>query len=247
MRLKKIFTLALIMGLTAPFGLFAAQVFESSQEAPALLELYSSQECKECPSAEAWMAGLNSRKDLWKAVIPMIFHVNYGADLGEDTLAVRDHDLRLKKYLDAWKSTALILPLMVLDGKPFEYSADFSKDLNISHPSAGKLTVKVLDEREFLILYKPTSNLADRELEIHGALLGFATSSDASENKVMAAFTVLSYRKKTVQSENGNYSTSLILPSQKKSFQLTAVSFWVTEMDGMTVLQAVGGGLSSGE
>lgn len=234
--------LSLTSEVIGPRVLFAAQVFESAQDAPALLELYSAQECKECPNAEGWIAGLQFRKDLWKTVIPMIFHVRYGAGPGEDPLADRDYDFRLRHYLESWKSTALMLPLLVLDGKPLAYSEDISKALNFSRRSEGKLTAKALDAREFLIRYEPVSDFARRELEIHGVLLGISAPSESMESKREKGFVVLNYRKKSIQYENGAYSSSIILPSKRSDgSQASGVAFWVTESEGTRPLQATGG------
>src|SRR5271154_7473575 len=47
-----------------------------------LLELYSSESCSGCPPADAWVSELKEKSDLWKHVVPVVFHVDYWNYLG---------------------------------------------------------------------------------------------------------------------------------------------------------------------
>lgn len=51
--------------------------FESGTEQVTLVELYSSQGCSSCPPAQRWVNQFKGNPQLWKKVIPVVFHVDY--------------------------------------------------------------------------------------------------------------------------------------------------------------------------
>ena len=53
------------------------RVFESGPERTHLLELFTSEGCSSCPSAEAWLSKLKAEPRLWKDFVPIAFHVDY--------------------------------------------------------------------------------------------------------------------------------------------------------------------------
>ena len=56
--------------------------FESGPTQVNLLELYTSEGCSSCPPAEAWLSEFSESEDLWRAVVPVSFHVDYWDNLG---------------------------------------------------------------------------------------------------------------------------------------------------------------------
>src|SRR5437867_11599071 len=57
-------------------------VFESGPDRTHLLELFTSEGCSSCPSAEAWLSKLKAEPRLWKDFVPIAFHVDYWDRLG---------------------------------------------------------------------------------------------------------------------------------------------------------------------
>ncbi|MGI2260617.1 DUF1223 domain-containing protein [Shewanella sp. GXUN23E] len=60
----------------------AGQRYVSSQFAPLMIELFTSQGCSSCPPADEWLAKLQQHPQLWQRVFPLAFHVTYWNDLG---------------------------------------------------------------------------------------------------------------------------------------------------------------------
>ena len=55
---------------------------ESPDTKVALVELYTSEGCSSCPSAEAWVGALRDDPGVLKQLVPEAFHVDYWNHLG---------------------------------------------------------------------------------------------------------------------------------------------------------------------
>ena len=65
-------------------------VLNSGIRQVTLLELYTTQGCSSCPTAERCLNTCSDSDDLWSATVPLAFHVNYWDYLGwRDTLAAQ--------------------------------------------------------------------------------------------------------------------------------------------------------------
>jgi hypothetical protein len=90
----------------------------AAQEAPVLVELFTSQGCSSCPPAESW---LNSRgMELFKRgkIAPLAFHVDYWDYLGwKDPFSSQLFTERQRKYAQALNEHSLYTPQMIVAGK----------------------------------------------------------------------------------------------------------------------------------
>ena len=57
-------------------------VFASGENAASVIELFTSEGCSSCPPADAWMSQLKNNGELWKGIVPAVFHVDYWDGLG---------------------------------------------------------------------------------------------------------------------------------------------------------------------
>ena len=80
---------ALAFGLTTahvlaqqPGSTLHDATFESGETQSTLIELFTSEGCSSCPSAEKWLSALKSNQDLWKKIVPVAFHVDYWDHFG---------------------------------------------------------------------------------------------------------------------------------------------------------------------
>jgi hypothetical protein len=69
-----------LMVISAPISTSPAAgqtVFRSEHRAATLIELFTSEGCSSCAAADAWMSQFKNSAELWKTVVPVVFHVDY--------------------------------------------------------------------------------------------------------------------------------------------------------------------------
>src|ERR1700758_572188 len=95
--------------------------FESGPTQVNLLELYTSEGCSSCPPAEAWLGEFSESEDLWRAVVPVSFHVDYWDNLGwKDVFSSREFTQRQRLYAESWGSGSVYTPGFVLNGAEWQ-------------------------------------------------------------------------------------------------------------------------------
>ncbi|MGQ3027694.1 MAG: DUF1223 domain-containing protein [Ferrovibrionaceae bacterium] len=94
-------------------GLRAGSPEEGAAQGPVVVELFTSEGCASCPSADAVLADLARRPD----VIAMSLHVDYWDHLGwKDTLGLPGHTRRQKAYQKTMGTGYLYTPQAVIQG-----------------------------------------------------------------------------------------------------------------------------------
>jgi len=106
--------LAAAIGIAA----FAGQVSSASAETirlrpKAVVELFTSQGCAQCPPADALLSSLADKGD----VIALAYHVDYWDYVGwEDTFGSEAFSDRQRDYAKSWGSSRIFTPQMVVNG-----------------------------------------------------------------------------------------------------------------------------------
>jgi len=86
----------------------------AQERAPVVVELFTSQGCSSCPSADRLLQELADRPD----VLALAFHVDYWDHLGwKDTLASRKGTIRQYAYRDSLQGRMVFTPQIVIDGR----------------------------------------------------------------------------------------------------------------------------------
>ena len=81
--------------------------------ARAVVELFTSQGCAQCPPADALLTGLAEEGD----VVALAYHVDYWDYAGwEDTFGDEDYSDRQRAYARSWGSSRIYTPQMVVNG-----------------------------------------------------------------------------------------------------------------------------------
>ncbi|MFY0622009.1 MAG: DUF1223 domain-containing protein [Pelagimonas sp.] len=84
-----------------------------AQQAPVVVELFTSQGCSSCPPADELLAELGQRDD----VIPLALHVDYWDYIGwKDVFASPEYTKRQKGYAHAGGWRTIYTPQMVVNG-----------------------------------------------------------------------------------------------------------------------------------
>ena len=105
---------ASIAVLLTSFGVAASAWAQPLPEQPrAVVELFTSQGCAQCPPADALLTSLAERDD----VVALAYHVDYWDYIGwEDTFADPAFSDRQRGYAKSWGSTSVFTPQMVVNG-----------------------------------------------------------------------------------------------------------------------------------
>jgi hypothetical protein len=88
---------------------------QTGADRPVVLELFVSQNCGACPSANDALAELNATRP---DILPLTYDVDYWDYLGwRDTLAHPDFTARQRAYADRFGQARVYTPQMVVDGR----------------------------------------------------------------------------------------------------------------------------------
>lgn len=87
---------------------------ESTKSRPkAVVELFTSQGCAQCPPADAMLTSLAEEDD----VVALAYHVDYWDYVGwEDTFGTEAYSDRQRAYAKSWGSSRIYTPQMVVNG-----------------------------------------------------------------------------------------------------------------------------------
>ena len=227
------------MGMTIfmIFALLALPALATERGGPKLLELYSSEGCSSCPSADAFVSTLKGHKGLWRDFVPVVFHVDYWDYLGwKDELASPLFTRRQKSL------GRLVTPGFVLDGKAW-WTGDM-KDLRRSSVVPGSLEVKP----EGLLRYRITfQSPAPGPWRVHAALLGFGVVSAVSSGE--NAGTTLSHDFVALGYGTAELEERQVVITVKPNLKVKAAGYgyavWVSRGDAPAPVQSVGGFLEA--
>jgi len=92
----------------------------SGKNTTAILELYTSEGCSNCPQAEKYLSQLIKKHSQTKLFIPLAFHVDYWDYMGwEDPYSKPEHGTRQREIAARNKLNTLYTPQFVLYGRDF--------------------------------------------------------------------------------------------------------------------------------
>ena len=237
---------ALVPGVSGAAGGETLE-FESPGPRVSLLELYTSEGCSSCPPADRWVSALESDPRLWRQVIPVAFHVDYWDYIGwKDRFASPTFSARQREYARNRYVSTVYTPGFVLAGKEWR-SWFMSPVLRLSDGiEAGRLRLAI-DGREAALAFTPSAPVSG-DLEAHVAILGFdlKTAVGAGENDGRTLehdFVVLGYERFPTTPEASGYSARFALPQARVPSERKAIAAWVSTVDDIRPIQAVGGWL----
>jgi hypothetical protein len=221
-------------------------VFQSGETQISLIELYSSEGCSSCPPAEKWLTNLKESPGLWKAFVPVCFHVDYWDYLGwKDDLGSPQFTKRQRTSAQYLKLDSVYTPGFLVNGREWRGWFDGKKSFPLTSEKIGQLKVTMQKPLEFQIQFQPLSN-PPYKYRIEVALMGMAMTSrvTAGENKgktLQHDFAVLGHKTRELAGEGRDLEATLILPPPRMKAQEYSVAIWVTKHDNPMPLQAVGG------
>ncbi len=165
----------LMLLLCAPI-VMAQEAKPAKKQSFAIVELFTSEGCSSCPSADQLLSKIkDNAKKSGKRIYPLSFHVNYWNYLGwEDAFSSESFTKRQKTYRNMLGSGRIYTPQMVVNGKEEfvgsnETKANYSiEDALLASPRA-QIELSHTWERKkqtLLIDYKITGQLEERVLNL---------------------------------------------------------------------------------
>ena len=221
---------------------------DSGSRRVALVELYTSEGCSSCPPAEAWVARLRAHPQLWRAFVPVNFHVDYWDRLGwKDRFASPLFTNRQYRWVQQLGLRSAYTPGFIVDGK--EWRGFFaSRDLPLQ-PDAEVGPLRVLPgEASAQLVFEPVED-PPVELEMRIVLIGFGLRSDVSagENRgrrLEQNFVALGMNRGRAEKSGKVYRSTLPLPLKRAQWPKRAgLVAWVSAVGDPTPLQVVGADL----
>jgi len=214
--------------------------FSSGKNQVRLIELFTSQGCSSCPPADRWVNQFTDDPRLWRAIIPIAFHVDYWDYLGwNDIYAARGYSERQRRYRTQGGVRSVYTPGFLVDGS--EWRGWFARNPLPDHISGARELKATLDEKGLTASYPQ----AREKLVLNVAVLGFGieTPIGAGENEGSSLkhdFVVLAHDRHI--STGGMWSVQLPY-TRIRGAKRFALAMWVNTPDRQTPLQATGGWL----
>lgn len=225
--------------------------FSSGTTRVSLIELFSSEGCSSCPSAERWLGTLRDAPGLWRDFVPLAFHVNYWDRLGwPDRFASGEATQREYAYAAAWNSASVYTPCFVRNGSEWRAA---EKNLAPSKDQVGGLSFTINEAKMCRVEFKPAKSGDGQNFEVHVALLGggFSSRVTAGENRgetLRHEFVVLAWSTHalTASADGTHCLAEIPLPNSKiVDGPRRAIAAWVTRRGDLVPLQATGGWLDA--
>lgn len=127
-------------------SLVSAQQYQSADSEAQLIELFTSQGCSSCPSAERWLNQFTDSPALWHTLFPMAWHVDYWDYLGwRDRYASKDFNQRQYRYHHQGVTSGIYTPQAMVNGVEWRALLSLPRPA-LPEPQANaaeKLTLKV--------------------------------------------------------------------------------------------------------
>ena len=212
--------------------------FESGPAQVSLLELYTSEGCSSCPPAEAWLSGLSQNSALWKAVVPVAFHVDYWDNLGwKDDFSSREFTQRQRYYAASWGSGSVYTPAFVLNGAEWQTWGRTIPGTENLEP--GKLIVLATGS-QIKVTFSPSRSGGPYSAQIVPLKMNATSRVTAGENRgrtLTHQFIAMTLVRTDLTQSGGNFEAEISCPTDKAD----ALAVWITRSGSLTPIQATGG------
>lgn len=243
--MARLFFFFLLFNLSLPLHAVSIS-FTSPETRVNLLELYTSEGCSSCPPAERYLNDFVDDERLWKELIPIAFHVDYWNYIGwVDKFSDPKYSQRQREYAKQKNLKTVYTPGFLLNGQ--EWRSFFGlRKLDLESNTPGKLRIDLNELNAAVSFYNKEAT--NKNYVANVALLGFdiETRVKAGENNgrlLQHDFIVLSHTKARMQSVTDKNMVKLKLPMPVKNVASMGVVAWISEVDDLSPIQAVGGKL----
>lgn len=233
--------------LWASFAVHAEPINLVREGPPAkLIELYTSQGCSSCPSADRWLNALTEQPGLWTHTVPVAFHVDYWNYLGwPDNLSDPKFSARQRAYRKAGAVSGVYTPGFIVDGKEWRGYFKANALPRNNKTDHGKLRL-IGEEGRFTLMWLPKA--PGQNYVGNLAVMGFDFDIDirGGENRNRTLhydFAVLHFdtvRLQFNEAEN-SWQAELRLPASLPKAARYGIASWVIPTNKTRPVQVLGG------
>ena len=184
-------SIILLAVLSISFRSCPAQQKESHFEPIAVVELFTSEGCSSCPSADIALTKLTADADKeHKKIFTLAFHVDYWNRLGwKDTFSNSHYSDRQRQYAEIMNLPSVYTPQMIVNGTEQFVGSDISKlhdevakALSMNATSSfAQLNVIKKEANKLSLHYELKGNIKD--CEIHFALISKHVSTNVKRGE----------------------------------------------------------------
>lgn len=227
-----------------------AEKFEvsSGNQQVQLIELFTSEGCSSCPPADRRISKLVNDKELWKAKVPVVFHVDYWDYIGwKDPFAKPEHTRRQSQHKNYGNVDSVYTPAFIIDGKEWRGFFQAFRWPTQKSKQPGDLQLKY-NGTEASVTFKPLVDQAKPlKLKIAWLGIGLKTEVKRGENRGKTLphdFVVLRSTTGTLDRDKGFQSSIPLDSSGLPAAKRYALVAWLEGEKGRKPIQAVGGWIS---
>ncbi len=207
---------------TAILGCTLAATAHASSARPVVLELFTSQGCSSCPSADALLAEL--ARD--PGVLPLSFHVDYWDQLGwRDVFSSQDNTRRQHQYSQWMSRNNVFTPQLVVDGT-----------MSVNGSDRSAVAQAVGDAKPLAT----QSHVMGRRNEMGDAIFSVGPATANSAARLIAVRYLPSASTVVERGEN----SGRVLPSVNNVLAISDLGAWQTEARDYTVSSKAGEGVA---
>ena len=146
-----------------------------------MIELFTSEGCSSCPSADKWLSTLKSNQGLWKDIIPMALHVDYWDYIGwKDVFANSKNSKRQRQHYKYGNIPSVYTPGVIKAGKEWR-AWRFNTAILPSENTVGVLDASLKDT-QLRVSFDNKTDIQFFKLNIALLAMDVKTQVNAGEN-----------------------------------------------------------------
>ncbi|SMC23516.1 hypothetical protein SAMN02745857_01623 [Andreprevotia lacus DSM 23236] len=220
----------------------------SSEPAPVLAELYTSEGCSSCPPAERWLSGLAAAGLPRARVIPLAFHVDYWDYLGwRDRFADAAYTRRQQSRARTSGASFVYTPQLLLNGRDTRswiggYDVLRNREKAQAKPAAALSMLLQADPQGLVAAMRIEDALPNQQLYLALYEDGLSSQVQAGENKgerLLHDAVVRRLAGPFPVGTDGKLQTHVVLqPPPGQDLQRSGVAAWLEDAQG-GVVQAI--------
>jgi hypothetical protein len=171
-------TLLIILVCLAAASLFALTMMHKKSKGIVVMELFTSQGCNSCPSAEKVLGNYVNKKD--EQIIPIAFHVDYWNRLGwKDSLSDHQYSVRQAYYDAHYLHAGIYTPQLIVNGEKEMIGSEYDRVSKAVADELAELPITTIDIKNVAV----ENGLVKVEYNIDGTITNSSLNAVLIQDK----------------------------------------------------------------